>query len=104
MRTGCLPPQLSDHPFGGWHAGIGGDQGRLEVVPEGGIERGAAEDFLEVGDITLTARLERLRKAFPESLAPTGRRLIRIRRSVHRPGPKRPGAVAPTRCARSHAR
>src|SRR6202035_5391979 len=99
-----LLAQLGANPFGGGHASVRGDQCRFEVVPEGGIERGAAEDFLEVGDVALTTRLEALRKALPESLALARRRVIWIRRSVHLPGPRRPGEAGRTRCARSRAR
>ena len=104
VGTGRLAAQVGDHPFRGGHTGVGGDQRRFEIVPEHGIERGAAEDFLEVGDIALTARLEAFRKTFPESLALGGRRVIWIRRSVHQPGPARPGADEPTRCGRCRAR
>src|SRR5207253_10379128 len=96
--------QVGNQPRGGGHAGIGRDQCRLEVVPESGIEGGAAKDFLEFGDIALATRLEALRKSSPESLALAGRRVIWIRRSVHRPGPRRPGGVGPTRYVRCRAR
>src|SRR5438046_450825 len=104
VRPGRLPAQVLDDPLRGGYAGVGGDQRRFEVVAARGIEGGAAKDLLDVGDVALTTRLERFRKAFPESLALSGRRVLWIRRSVHRRGPKRPGAAGPTPCARSRAR
>src|SRR4029077_9069540 len=71
-----LAAQVANHPLGGGHTGVGGDQGRFEVVPESVIECGTAEDFLEIGDVALTTGLEGLRKAFPESLALAGRLVI----------------------------
>jgi len=58
VRLGGLATELLDDPLRGRHAGVGRDQRRLEIVPEGFVEGRSSEDFFEVGNIGPAARLE----------------------------------------------
>jgi len=67
MRARRLLAQALDRARGDGDAGIGGDEGGFQVVPEGGVDGRPAEDLLEVGDVGAAAGLQVLAEAPPEA-------------------------------------